>query len=111
MPALVMRHIQASDLPIAGAAPEAMCEKAIAIGFYAVASGAFVSFAPRMRVSGSENLQNFLTGGVEEVTGGKFCYEEDPVEAARRMMDHMDGKRAALKLKPMLYDPPYKVQA
>lgn len=92
-----------SDLPIAGAAPEAMCEKAIAIGFYCVASGAFVNFAPAMRVLGSPELTKFLTEDVEEIVGGKFSYEEDPVKAARQMMAHMDKKRAALKLRPLMY--------
>jgi len=91
-----------ADLPIAGAAPEAMCEKAVAIGFYAVASGCFVNYAPAMNVLGSKNLTEYLTSEIEQVVGGKFNFEEDPVEAARRMIDHMDKKRAALKLKPML---------
>ena len=95
-----------SDLPIAGAAPEAMCEKAIAIGFYCVASGAFVNFAPAMRVQGSPVLTKFLTEDIEELVGGKFCYEDDPVEAAHRMMEHMDKKRAALKLRPLMYAKP-----
>ncbi len=97
-----------SDLPIAGAAPEAMCEKAIVIGFYCVASGAFVNFSPKMRISGSEEVEKFLTEDIEEITGGKFCFEEDAVEGARRMIDHMDVKRAALKLKPMMYAQQYK---
>lgn len=97
-----------SDLPVAGAAPEAMCEKAIAIGFYCVASGAFVNFSPEMRISGSEAVTRFLTEEVEDITGGKFCYESDAVEAAHRMIDHIDRKRAALKLKPMIYEQPYK---
>lgn len=94
---------QLSDLPIAGAAPEAMCEKAIAIGFYCVASGAYVNFAPEMRVGGSPELYKFLTEDIEKYVGGKFCYEEDPVKAARLMMEHMDRKRAALRLKPLMY--------
>jgi anaerobic carbon-monoxide dehydrogenase catalytic subunit len=96
-----------SDLPIAGAAPEAMCEKAVAIGFYSVASGCFVSYAPAMNVLGSKNVTKFLTEEIAEVVGGKFCFEEDPVEAARRMIDHIDGRRAALKLKSVMYQPPY----
>jgi anaerobic carbon-monoxide dehydrogenase catalytic subunit len=35
-----------SELPIAAAAPEAMSEKAITIGLYAVASGVFTAFTP-----------------------------------------------------------------
>ena len=92
-----------SDLPIAGSAPEAMCEKAIAIGFYCVSSGAFVNFSPQMRISGSEDVTRFLTEEVEKITGGKFNYESDAVKAAQAMIHHMDKKRAALKLKPMFY--------
>ena len=58
-----------SDLPIAGAAPEAMCEKAIAIGFYCVASGAYVNYSPAMRVLGSPILTKFLTEDIEEIVG------------------------------------------
>lgn len=97
-----------SDLPIAGAAPEAMCEKAIAIGFYCVASGVFVNFSPEMRIAGSEEVTNFLTKGLEDVVGGKFCFEGDPVEAAHEMLRHMDSKRQALKLKPMMYKQTFK---
>lgn len=97
-----------SDLPVAGSAPEAMCEKAIAIGFYAVGSGCFVAFSPAMRVLGSKKVTKFLTEEVEEVTGGKFCYESDPIGAAHRMIDHIDKKRGDLKLKPLMYDVPYK---
>jgi len=96
-----------SDLPIAGAAPEAMCEKAIVIGFYCVASGAYVNYAPAMRVFGSEDVTRFLTEDVEAITGGKFTFEEDPVVAARLMMEHMERKRAALKLRPLMYDRPF----
>ncbi len=54
-----------ADLPIAGAAPEAMCEKAIAIGFYCVASGAYVNYSPAMRVLGSSEVTEYLTEGIE----------------------------------------------
>ena len=96
-----------SDLPIAGAAPEAMCEKAIAIGFYCVASGAYVNYSPAMRVLGSPELTKFLTEDLEEIVGGKFSFEDDPVKAAHLMMAHMDKKRKALKLKPLMYSKPF----
>ncbi len=92
-----------SDLPIAGAAPEAMCEKAIAIGFYCVASGAYVNYSPAMRVLGSPVLTKFLTEDIEQLVGGKFSFENDPVKAAQLMMAHMDKKRVALKLRPLMY--------
>jgi carbon-monoxide dehydrogenase catalytic subunit len=61
-----------------------------------------------MRVLGSENLTKLLTEEMEQITGGKFCYESDPVEAAHRMIDHIDKKRKALSLKPLMFDVPYK---
>jgi carbon-monoxide dehydrogenase catalytic subunit len=96
-----------SDLPVAGAAPEAMCEKAIAIGFYCVASGVYVNYSPAMRVHGSPELEQFLTEGLEDLVGGKFCFEDDPVKAAELMMEHMDKKRQALKLRPLMYGQSY----
>ena len=99
-----------SDLPVAGAAPEAMCEKAIAIAFYCICSGAFVNYAPAMRVSGSPELTKFLTEDIEGIVGGKLSFEEDPVEAARLMIRHIDEKRKGLKLKPMMYEQPLKPQ-
>ena len=95
------------ELPIAGAAPEAMCEKAVAIGFYCVASGAYVNYAPAMRASGAPEVLKFLTGGVTEITGGRFDFEEDPVKAARNMIDHMDQKRKDLGIGPTMYPVPY----
>ena len=96
-----------SDLPVAGAAPEAMCEKAIAIGFYCVGSGVFVNYSPAMRVFGSPELTQFLTEGLEDVVGGKFSFEEDAETAAELMMAHMDKKRIALHLRPLKYSPDY----
>ena len=45
-----------SDLPVAGAAPEWMSEKAIAIGQYFVASGVFTVFGVGLPVTGSRGL-------------------------------------------------------
>ncbi len=98
------------ELPIAGAAPEAMCEKAIAIGFYCVASGAYVNYAPAMRVTGAPEVLDFLTNGVAEITGGRFDFEEDPTQAARNMIDHMDRQRKNLGLGPTMYPVPYEGQ-
>ena len=92
-----------SDLPVAAAAPEAMSEKAVSIGCYAVGSGVFTVFSPPPRVEGSRNVVEFLTRGIEEVTGGKFCFERDPVKGAEAMIAHMDAKRKALGLSPMMY--------
>ena len=56
-----------------------------------------------MRVLGSPKVTKLLTEEIENILGGKFNFEENPVKAARLMMMHMDEKRAALKLKPLIY--------
>jgi carbon-monoxide dehydrogenase catalytic subunit len=96
-----------SDLPVAGAAPEWMSEKAVAIGFYFVASGVYTMIGHPLPVEGSEKLTKYLTEGVEEETGGKWAFELDPVEAAHKMIRHIDKKRKDLKLKPLMYKQPF----
>lgn len=92
-----------SDLPVAGAAPEWMAEKAISIGFYFVASGVFTVFGKPHPILGSKNVTNFICGELENLVGGKFAFEADPVKAAHLMIEHINRKREALKLKPLMY--------
>lgn len=93
-----------SDLPAAGAAPEWMSEKAVSIGFYFVASGVFTVFGTPQPVLGSQNVTNFITKELEDMVGGKFAFEVDPIKAARLMISHIDKKRENLKLKPVMYE-------
>lgn len=92
-----------SDLPAAGAAPEWMSQKAISIGMYFVASGVFTIFGGAQPVLGSKNVTNYICNELEGIVGGKFAFEEDPIKAARMMICHIDKKREALKLKPLMY--------
>ena len=85
-----------SDLPAAGAAPEWMSEKAIAIGQYFVASGVYTVFGVTWPTTGSEILTDYLFKGFEEEYGGKWDFEMDPLLAARKMIAHIDLKRKAL---------------
>ena len=91
------------ELPIAGAAPEWMSEKAIAIGWYFVASGALVVFGLPYPLYGSKNLTKFVTEEVEGITGGKWAFESDPLKMAQIMIEHINKKRKALNLMPMMY--------
>jgi carbon-monoxide dehydrogenase catalytic subunit len=93
-----------SDLPAAGAAPEWMSEKAVAIGFYFVASGVYTMIGEPLPMMGSKNLHKYITEDIEEEVGGKWAFERDPIEAAHKMLRHIDKKRKALKLKPMMYE-------
>jgi len=97
------------DLPVAGAAPEWMSEKAMAIGWYFVASGVLVVFGSPMRVLGSKNVTKHITEDIEKIVGGKWAFEDNPIKAAHIMIEHMDKKRAALKLKPVMYETEEKI--
>ena len=87
-----------SDLPVAGAAPEWMSEKAVAIGHYFVASGIYVVLGHPLYVEGSENVDRLLREEMEGITGGKFEWEPDPVLAADKILAHIEKKRDALRI-------------
>jgi carbon-monoxide dehydrogenase catalytic subunit len=97
-----------SDLPAAGAAPEWMSEKAIAIGQYFVASGVFTVFGTTWPTIGSEETTRVLFEEFEETLGGKWAFEPDPIKAAHLMIAHIDSKRKALGIdkarERVLYD-------
>ena len=96
-----------ADLPVAGAAPEWMSEKAVAIGFYVIASGVYTVLGEPLPILGAKRLTKFLTGDIEKLFGGKFAFEADPIKAARLIMDHIDSKRTALHLADLIYEVPY----
>ena len=85
-----------SDLPAAGAAPEWMSEKALAIGHYFVASGVFTVFGTTWPTLGSEKVTKHLFEEYESMFKGMWAYEPDPVKGAQQMIAHIDKKRKAL---------------
>ncbi len=97
-----------SDLPVAGAAPEWMSEKAIAIGQYFVASGVFTVFGVTWPTLGSKEVTDHLFKGMEDMYGGKWAFEQDPIKMAKLMIEHIDKKRKALGIdkarERVLYD-------
>ncbi|MCD6417125.1 MAG: anaerobic carbon-monoxide dehydrogenase catalytic subunit [Planctomycetes bacterium] len=93
-----------SELPVAGAAPEWMSEKAISIATYVAASGIFTVCAEPFPVMGSKIVREYLTGGMEDDLGGMLAFERDPIAAAHLMIDHINKKRAALHLSEMMYE-------
>ncbi len=85
-----------SDLPAAGAAPEWMSEKAISIGQYFVGSGVFTVFGVNWPTLGSKEVTDFLFKDFEDMYGGMWAFEPDPIKAAQLMISHIDKKRKAL---------------
>ncbi len=84
-----------SELPACGTAPLWMSEKAVAIGQYFVTSGAHVIFQ-NLPVTGSKEMNDFITDGIKEEYGACWDYEEDPIKLAQKMIKAIDGKRDAL---------------
>jgi carbon-monoxide dehydrogenase catalytic subunit len=98
------------QVPAVGLAPEWMSEKALSIGTYCVASGAYVIFGGSSPISGmpdrvadSDVVLSYLSEGWEELYGGKMEFIADVDEMIRRTLAHIDKKRAALGLPA--YDP------
>ncbi|AEF95844.1 anaerobic carbon-monoxide dehydrogenase catalytic subunit [Methanotorris igneus] len=88
--------VDISDLPVAGAAPEWMSEKAVAIGTYFVASGVFTVLGVVPPILGSKEVVKIATQDAEKLVGGKFAVETDPVKAAKLIIKHIEEKREKL---------------
>jgi len=86
------------DLPVAGAAPEWMSEKAIAIGQYFVLSGVYTVFGVAWPTLSSGEVADWLFEGMGDLYGGRWAFEPDPEKMAKLMIDHIDEKRKALCL-------------
>jgi carbon-monoxide dehydrogenase catalytic subunit len=84
------------DLPVAGAAPEWMSEKALAIGQYFVASGIFTVFGAGWPTAGSEAASRFLFEESPKLFGAGWAWEPDAGRMAAAMLAHIDARRAAL---------------
>jgi len=85
-----------AELPVAGAAPGWMSEKAVAIGHCLVASGVPVAFGVGFPTLGSERTTQFLCEEIEGLTGGKWIHEPD-----RILIQSIEEKRKRLKLQDL----------
>ena len=97
-------------IPAVGLAPEWMSEKALSIGTYCVASGAYVIFGGTSpvggmpdKVSDSDIVSEIISADWEEDYGGKLEFIPDPHDMIKATLDHIDKKREALGL--VKYDP------
>ncbi|WP_369424961.1 anaerobic carbon-monoxide dehydrogenase catalytic subunit [Methanothrix sp.] len=91
--------VDISDLPVAGAAPEWMSEKAVSIGAYVVASGVYTVLGTVPPVLGSPVVTRILTKDLGDAVGATFAVEPDPSKAARLIIEHIESRRKGLGLK------------
>ncbi len=85
-----------ADLPVAGAAPEWMSEKAISIGHYFVASGVYTVFGVTFPIIKETKFYKHIFEELGELDFGKWGFAKDPYEMARLMIQHIDERRKAL---------------
>jgi len=80
------------DVPYIASAPEAMSEKAVAIGSWNVAYGNAVHVGVIAPTTGSQLVNDVVTKVAEDVFGGFFFWEEDPNKAAKRMLEILEER-------------------
>ncbi|MCL4473156.1 MAG: anaerobic carbon-monoxide dehydrogenase catalytic subunit [Actinobacteria bacterium] len=85
-----------SDLPVAAICPEYYCEKALAIGTYAAASGVYVVFGVRNPVADCTEVVDIMSNGWEKKVGGQLVFEPQKEKILEMVLNKIQEKREAL---------------
>ena len=88
--------VDLDNLPLVASAPEAMSEKAVAIGTWSVALGIPTHLGIMPQVTGSALVTELLTETAKELLGGYFIVEIDPDKAADKLLAVIDERRKGL---------------
>lgn len=81
-----------AQIPYVATAPEAMSEKAVAIGSWNVAYGNPTHVGVIVPTVGSTLVNDIVTRIAEDVFGGFFFWETDPVKASSRLVEILDER-------------------
>jgi len=90
--------VDTSRLPVVASAAEAVSEKAVSIGSWAVAAGLPTHVGVNVPVLGGPLVAKILTETVKDLTGGYFIVDFDPDSAADKLLKAIDERRAGLGL-------------
>jgi len=90
--------VDTDKLPVVASAAEAVSEKAVSIGAYAVAAGLPTHVGVMLPVLGSPAVTKVLTSTVKDLTGGYFIVDLDPESASQKLLEAIDERRAGLGL-------------
>lgn len=90
--------VDVDNLPVVASAPEAMHEKAVSIGTWAVAAGLPTHVGVMVPVLGGPLVTQILTDKVKDLTGGYFIVDLDPESSAEKLLSAIDQRRAGLGL-------------
>lgn len=88
--------VDTDKLPVVASAAEAVSEKAVSIGVYAVAMGLPTHVGVMLPVLGSPTVTAVLTDKIKGLTGGYFIVDLDPHSSAQRLLTAIDERRKAL---------------
>lgn len=90
--------VDTDKLPVVASAAEAVSEKAVSIGVYAVAAGLPTHVGVMLPVLGSPAVTEILTDKVKGLTGGYFIVDLDPESSADKLLAAIDERRRGLGL-------------
>ncbi len=90
--------VDIDKIPFVAMAPEAMHEKAVSIGTWAVAMGFPVHVGTMNYLYGSTLVTEVLENTARDVYGGYFIFENDPLEASKRLYAAIEYRRWKLDL-------------
>lgn len=90
--------VDLDKLPVVASAPEAMSEKATAIGTWAVTLGLTTHLGIVPPVTGSEIVTDILTNKLNDLVGACFLVETDPEAAADKLLAVIQEKRKDLNI-------------
>ncbi|QWV93578.1 anaerobic carbon-monoxide dehydrogenase catalytic subunit [Geomonas oryzisoli] len=88
--------VDLDQLPLVASAPEAMSEKAVAIGTWSVALGIPTHLGTMPQVTGSAKVTELLTQTAKDLLGGYFLVELDPNLAADKLLEVIEERRKGL---------------
>ncbi|MGF7186710.1 carbon-monoxide dehydrogenase catalytic subunit [Desulfitispora alkaliphila] len=91
-------NIDVPKLPFAVSAPEAMSEKAVAIGCYWLALGVPVHVGVLPPIEGSKLVYGVATQIASDVFGGYFMFETDGAVAATKLLSSLEYRAWKLRV-------------
>ncbi len=90
--------VDLNQLPVVASAPEAVTEKAVAIGTWAIAAGLPTHLGVVPPVLGSKVVTQVLTSTAKDLFGGYFIVEPDPIKASAQLLSAISERRKGLGL-------------
>ncbi len=93
--------VDTPKVPFVASAPEAMSEKAVSIGSWCVTLGVPTHVGVMPPIPGSPLVDGIALQIAQDVYGGYFMWEEDPMEAAKKLLAALQERTWKMKVHKM----------